>query len=80
MGMAMEVQTMIVTNGKEERVDNQLLKLVKTGYRLYPMDIPLTVTATLKSEHRKEAKVKKVEWENGQTTIYYEVTALYSSN
>ena len=80
MGMPMELQTMIITKGNAERLDDELFKLVKKGYRLYPMDVPIEVKKTLTSEHRKEALVKKVEWENEVTTIYYQLTALHSSN
>lgn len=80
MGMSLELNTMIVTKGKEKRLEENLFQLVKDGYRLYPLDIPLDVKQTIDSDHRATAVIKKVEWENGQTIVTYELRALHSSN
>ena len=43
MGMPMELNTMIVTKGREEREEENIFMLKKDGYRLYPIDIPLDI-------------------------------------
>lgn len=46
MGMPLELNTMIVTKGKEIRLEENLFLLEKEDYRLYPMNIPLEVRRT----------------------------------
>lgn len=80
MGMPMEVQTVIVTKGKEQRVQGNVFVLEKDGYRLYPLDVPLEVRRTVQSEASGVAVVKKLEWEDNRTTVTYELVSLYSTN
>ena len=80
MGMPLELNTMIVTKGKEKRIDENDFILVKDEYRLYPMDIPIEVRKTIESETDAIAKIKKLQWENEQTTITYELISLHSTN
>ncbi|WP_050616818.1 DUF2584 domain-containing protein [Bacillus testis] len=80
MGMPMEVNTMIVTKGKEERIGKNDFSLVKSGYRLYPIDIPVSVRKTKNSEDIGTAYIKKVSWEKNETHIVYELTSLHSVN
>jgi hypothetical protein len=78
--MPLELNTLIVTKGKEKRLDENYFSLTKEGYRLYPIDIPLEVRKTLNGEASGEAIIKKVEWQNNQTTILYQLISLYSTN
>ncbi|MBS4195104.1 DUF2584 domain-containing protein [Lederbergia citri] len=80
MGMPFELNTMIVTKGREKREKDNMFTLEKNGYRLYPIDIPLEVRHSIKSDYRATAIIKKVEWENEMTKILYQLTALHSSN
>ena len=80
MGMPMEVQTVIVTEGKEQRVQGNVFVLEKDGYRLYPLDVPLEVRRTVQSEASGIAVVKKLEWKDSRTTVTYELVSLYSTN
>jgi hypothetical protein len=80
LGMPLELNTLIVTKGKEKRLDENYFSLTKEGYRLYPIDIPLEVRKTLNGEASGEAIIKKVEWQNNQTTILYQLISLYSTN
>jgi hypothetical protein len=80
MGMPLEVCTMIVTKGKEKRVDGNTFILEKDGYRLYPIDIPLEVRRTKQSETSGKAIVKKIELTNEKTYVTYELIALNSTN
>ena len=52
MGMPMEFNTMIVTKGKEVRIDENTFELSKDGYRVYPIDIPIEVRKTMSGEYK----------------------------
>ncbi|MFS0864457.1 DUF2584 domain-containing protein [Fredinandcohnia sp. 179-A 10B2 NHS] len=80
MGMPFELNTMIVTKGREERVKDNLFTLIKDGYRLYPIDIPLEVRRTKDSESIGDAIIKKITLEDDKTTITYELQSLNSIN
>ncbi len=80
MGMPLELNTMIVTKGREKRIEENLFSLTKEGYRLYPIDIPLEVRRTIDGEVSGMAEIKKVILESEQTTIEYQLISLHSSN
>lgn len=80
MGMPLELNTLIVTKGREKRLNDNYFSLTKEGYRLYPIDIPLEVKKTLESEVNGTGIIKKVEWEQNETTITYQLVALHSTN
>lgn len=80
MGMPLELNTMIVTKGNETRVRENLFTLVKEGFRLYPVEIPIEVRRTMEGDLIGIAKIKKVEWENNETTLHYQLIALNSTN
>lgn len=80
MGMPLELNTMIVTKGKEKRLDDNLFILEKAGYRLYPIDIPIDVRRTIESDSSGTAVIQKVEWEQEKTTIFYQLISLNSTN
>lgn len=80
MGMPLEVNTMIVTKGKEKRLENNLFSLKKEGYRLYPMHIPLEVKKTVSGELMGTALIEKVVWEEKKTKIIYQLISLNSTN
>jgi hypothetical protein len=80
MGMPLEVNTMVVTKGREKRVKENLFFLEKEGYRLYPIDIPIEVRKTINSDSNGTALIKKLEWQNNSTTITYQLISLNSTN
>ncbi|MBM4762645.1 DUF2584 domain-containing protein [Bacillus sp. B15-48] len=80
MGMPFELNTMIVTKGREERVMENLFRLEKNGYRLYPIDIPLEVKKTIDGVTSGTAQIKKVEWTEEKTIITYQLISLYSTD
>jgi hypothetical protein len=80
MGMPLELNTMIVTKGRETRVEENLFVLNKDGYRLYPIDIPIDVRKTMDGESSGTAIIKKVEWEHGKTNLTYQLISLNSTN
>ncbi|KGL38673.1 hypothetical protein BMT55_10765 [Listeria newyorkensis] len=80
MGMPLEVNTMIVTKGKEKRISDNFFELEKAGYRIYPIDVPVEVRTTRESETNGIAVPLKLIWENDTTIITYELVSLNSSN
>jgi len=80
MGMPLEFNTLVVTKGKEKRLEENTFLLEKEGYRIYPIGIPIEVRRTLQSEASGQAIVKKIELANNKTIITYELVSLYSTN
>jgi Protein of unknown function (DUF2584) len=80
MGMGLELNTMLVTKGREVRTKDNLFQLQKEGYRLYPMNTPIEVRTTKKSHSRGYAMIEKVQWHDDQTTIYYKLISLNKTN
>lgn len=80
MGMPLELNTMIVTKGREIRVEENVFTLEKEGYRLYPIEIPIDVRKTMDSDSSGTALIKKVELQNNNTTITYQLISLNSTN
>jgi hypothetical protein len=80
MGMPLELNTMIVTKGRENRVEENVFLLEKEGYRLYPIEIPIDVRKTIDSDSSGTALIKKVEWQSNSTTITYQLISLNSTN
>lgn len=73
MGMPIEFNTMIVTKEREEKMTDNLFKLKKEGLRIYPINIPIEVRTTIHGELKGQALVRKLELENEQTVITYEL-------
>lgn len=71
---------MIVTKGREKRVEENVFLLEKEGYRLYPIEIPIDVRKTMDSDSSGTAVIKKVELQNNSTTITYQLISLNSTN
>lgn len=80
MGMPLELNTMIVTKGNEKRINSNDFSLIKSGYRLYPMEIPIDIRKTKHSESIGTAVIKQVVWEKETTKITYELISLHSVN
>jgi hypothetical protein len=80
MGMPLELNTMIVTKGREKRLEENLFLLEKKGYRLYPIEIPLEVKKEIEGDLNGTGIIKKVEWQNQSTFITYQLISLHSTN
>jgi Protein of unknown function (DUF2584) len=80
MGMGLELNTMLVTKGKEIRTKDNFFQLQKEGYRLYPMNTPIEIRTTKKSHSRGYAMIEKVQWCDDQTTIFYKLISLNKTN
>jgi hypothetical protein len=80
MGMPLELNTMIVTKGRETRLEDNYFTLEKEGYRIYPLDIPVEVRKTKEADLSGTALIRKLEMEEGKTRITYQLVALNSTN
>lgn len=80
MGMPLELNTMIVTKGREQRIEENLFLLEKEGYRLYPIEIPIDVRKTIESDSNGIGVIKKVEWHSNKTFITYQLVSLNTTN
>ncbi|MDE3839984.1 DUF2584 domain-containing protein [Bacillus methanolicus] len=80
MGMPLELNTMIITKGKEIRIKDNYFTLEKEGYRLYPLDIPVDVRKTVDSGSSGTAVIKKVEWQENRTVLTYQLISLNTIN
>ncbi|MGG5252622.1 DUF2584 domain-containing protein [Neobacillus sp. SM06] len=80
MGMPLELNTMIVTKGREQRIEENLFLVEKAGYRLYPIDIPIDVRKTIESDSSGTGLIKKVTWQEGKTFVTYELVSLNTTN
>jgi hypothetical protein len=80
MGMPLELNTMIVTKGRETRLETNFFSLKKEGYRLYPIDIPIEVKKTIEGDLTGIGVIKKVEWSENVTTLMYQLVSLNSTN
>ncbi|MCK6257241.1 DUF2584 domain-containing protein [Fictibacillus sp. KIGAM418] len=81
MGMPLELNTMIVTKNKEIRLESSnFYKLIKEGYRLYPIDIPLEIRKTKETKPVAIAKICELKWKDGDTEITYELIDLNTVN
>ncbi|MED4284845.1 DUF2584 family protein [Priestia megaterium] len=83
MGMPLEMNWMIVTKGKEEKVVDKEnhFKLTKEGYRLYPLDIAVVeVRKTKEAATIGLAEIKEMKWKDGYTTITYVLKKLNGVN
>jgi hypothetical protein len=80
MGMPLELNTMIVTKGREQRIEENHFLLEKEGYRLYPIEIPIEVKKTMDSDSSGIAVIKKVVWENSTTSLMYQLISLNTTN
>jgi hypothetical protein len=80
VGMGLELNTMIVTKGREERLEDNTFQLVKQGYRLYPMEIPVEVKRTKDGDTNGIGEITRLQWESGETVITYQLKSLNSTN
>ncbi len=78
--MPVEFNTMIVTKGRETRIDENTFELLKEGYRIYPIDIPVEVRKTKSGEMTGQAIVQKLELSNTNTILTYRLINLNSTN
>ncbi|WP_242215006.1 DUF2584 family protein [Bacillus cereus group sp. BfR-BA-01383] len=79
--MKFEMHTKIISNEKEVRLnmEENLFQLNLDGYHLFTVQEILPLYKT-NQERIGSAVVRKLEWENGKTTVNYQLVSLQSVN
>ncbi|MDM5239156.1 DUF2584 family protein [Bacillus cereus] len=79
--MKFEMHTKIISNEKEVRLnmEENLFQLNLDGYHLFTVQEILPLYKT-NQERIGSAVVQKLEWENGKTTVNYQLVSLQSVN
>ncbi|AIW85301.1 hypothetical protein bwei_2676 [Bacillus mycoides] len=79
--MKFEMHTKIISNEKEVRlhIEDNLFQLILDGYHLFTIQEILPLYKSNK-ERIGSAIVQKLEWENGKTTLNYQLVSLQSVN
>ncbi|MCI0766954.1 DUF2584 family protein [Bacillus sp. TL12] len=79
--MKFEMHTKIISNEKETRlhIEENVFQLMLDGHHLFAMNEMLPL---YKSDQERigSAIVQKIEWENGKTTLKYQLVSLQSVN
>ncbi|MEK7016629.1 DUF2584 family protein [Bacillus sp. FSL R9-9410] len=79
--MKFEMHTKIISNEKEVRlhIEDNLFQLILDGYHLFTIQEVLPLYKS-NEERIGSAIVQKLEWENGKTTLKYQLVSLQSVN
>ncbi|MGH0940903.1 DUF2584 family protein [Bacillus mycoides] len=79
--MKFEMHTKIISNEKEVRlhIEDNLFQLILDGYHLFTIQEILPLYKS-NEERIGRAIVQKLEWENGKTTLNYQLVSLQSVN
>jgi hypothetical protein len=79
--MKFEMHTKIISNEKEVRlhIEDNLFQLILDGYHLFTIQEILPLYKS-NEDRIGSAIVQKLEWENGKTTLNYQLVSLQSVN
>jgi Protein of unknown function (DUF2584) len=80
LNMPLTMNTSIVTNGFEKRLEGNTFKLELPGYHLFALNHLLNVRKTEKSQPAGKAKVIEVTWKEDITQLTYELVDLHNVN
>ncbi|MCM3718525.1 DUF2584 family protein [Fictibacillus phosphorivorans] len=80
MNMPFIMQTCILTNGIEKRIEGNTFNLEIEGYHLYVLNNLLTVQKTEKSKPAGKGKVTEITWKENKTQLTYELVDLHNVN
>ncbi|MCU9614282.1 DUF2584 domain-containing protein [Caldibacillus lycopersici] len=80
MSMPIQLNTLIITEGKEKRLEDNNFQIQFDGYHLYPLNTPLAVQRAINEEVIGEGSISKLVLTDEKTTIIYKLTSLKSTN
>lgn len=80
MGMSLQMEIEILTNGEEKRIRDNEFQLVLEGYHLYPLDIPIVIKRLADDVPSGEGIIDRLELFSGKTTIHYRLIKLITTN
>lgn len=80
MGMSFQLEVEVLTNGEEKRVGENQFCLIKKGYHLYPLDVPIVVKRSHEDVPIGEGIIERLELGEKKTTIHYRLLKLNTTN
>lgn len=78
--MNLNVQSTLVTEGKEERLSGNCFRMMQDGYTLYPINTLIDLKRTERTAPIARIIIEEIQWKNNQTVITYEIQSLVSVN
>ncbi|SET32491.1 Protein of unknown function [Salinibacillus kushneri] len=82
MSVPLTIEWRIVTNEEEKRINTKenIFEITFSGYRLFPIDVPIDIMRHEDSDQIGSAIVQKIIFEHNQTICRYQLVSLYSVN
>ncbi|QHS22524.1 DUF2584 family protein [Virgibacillus sp. MSP4-1] len=82
MSVPLTIEWKLVTNEEERRmnVKENIFEITFSGYKLFPIDVPIDIMRHEDSDQIGSAIVKKITFEKNQTVCQYQLVSLYSVN
>ncbi|WP_017472149.1 DUF2584 family protein [Amphibacillus jilinensis] len=82
MTMPLTLEWTLVTEGQEERVEDQnnLFKMSIDGYRLYPIQDQIEIRRHKDSDQIGFGRIIELTWRDNRTFCIYQLDSLYSVN
>ncbi|WP_117169407.1 DUF2584 family protein [Paraliobacillus sediminis] len=82
MTMPLTIETKLVTDAKERRVEGleNHFSITLAGYWLFPMQERMEIRRHQESDQIGFGKVIELTWKDGQTICTYQLLSLYSVN
>ncbi|MCU9594744.1 DUF2584 domain-containing protein [Caldibacillus thermolactis] len=80
MAMSVQIESCIITEGKEKRVKENNFELILDGYHLYPMDVSIPVKRGETKEPIGEGIIRSLLFSKEKTTIVYTLATLKNIN
>jgi hypothetical protein len=80
MQMPIMIQSNLVTNGNELRLEGNVFQISLDGYKLFILDHPVPVQKKENSSPVGKAVIKEVTWKENSTHLVYELIDLHGVN
>jgi Protein of unknown function (DUF2584) len=80
MQMPIMIQSNLVTNGKEKRLEGNVFQISLDGYSLFILDHPVPVQKKENNSPVGKAVIKEVTWKENCTHLVYELIDLHGVN
>lgn len=82
MSTSLTLESVIVTEGQEERIPGSTndFTLTLEGYRLFPIDEMIEISRHKESGHIGFGVIKELSWSNQESTLHFRLISLQSVN
>lgn len=78
--MKINYQSILITDGSEVRIGENIFEVIKEGYELYPMEQILDFKKKEIEQSNGKIKIKEITWRSNLTVLTYELISLNSVN